>query len=77
MSKLPRLTYRELIQILRQQGCEFRREAKGSHEIWWHPAKRLYTTVPKHGGTIDTGTLRKILRDLDIDPDLVRQRPGG
>ena len=62
----PRWTYRELTAFLRTQGCEKRREAAGSHEIWWHPAKRLYTTVPRHSGTLDTGTLRKILRDLDL-----------
>ncbi len=66
MSKLPRLTYRELITALRQLGCEFRREAKGSHEIWWHPEKKLYTTIPNHSGTMDTGTVRKILDDLQV-----------
>ena len=60
------MTYRELKAFLRENDCEFRREAKGSHEIWWHPAKRLYTTVPRHSGDIDTGTLRKILSDLDL-----------
>ena len=72
MSRLPRLSYRELTTILRQLGCEFRREAKGSHEIWWRPAKRLYTTIPKHSGTIDTGTLRKILDDLDVRNEVLQ-----
>ncbi len=66
MSRLPRLTYRELTTALRQLGCEFRREAKGSHEIWWRPVKRLYTTIPNHSGTMDTGTVRKILDDLQV-----------
>ena len=29
----------------RTQGCEKRREAAGSHEIWWDPHRRLYTTI--------------------------------
>lgn len=72
MSRSPRLSYRELAAALRRCGCEFRREAQGSHEIWWRPAKRLYTTIPRHSGTIDTGTLRKILRDLDLSPEDVQ-----
>ncbi len=60
------MNYRELTAFLRQQGCEFRRRAKGSHEIWWSPEKRLYTTVPHSQGDLDTGTLKKILKDLDL-----------
>lgn len=71
------MTYRQLAAYLREQGCEFRREAKGSHEIWWHPAKRLYTTVPRHPGDVDVGTLRKILSDLELPrPRLVRRDKG-
>jgi predicted RNA binding protein YcfA (HicA-like mRNA interferase family) len=66
MSRLPRLTYRELTTALQQLGCEFRREAKESHEIWWCPAKRLYTTIPRHSGTMDTGTVKKILDGLHV-----------
>ena len=72
MSRSPRLTYRQLTNILRQLGCEFRREAKGSHEIWWRPAKRLFTTIPKHSGTMDTGTCRKILDDLDVRDEVLQ-----
>jgi predicted RNA binding protein YcfA (HicA-like mRNA interferase family) len=71
MSKLPRLTYRELTVALRQLDCEFRREAKGSHEIWWHPAKHLYTTIPNHPGTMDTGTVNKILNDLQVREQII------
>ena len=34
MSRLPTLTYRDVIVPLRQAGFEFDRQAKGSHEIW-------------------------------------------
>lgn len=61
------MNYREVTRRLKQLGCEFRREAKGSHEIWWHPLKKRYTTIPHHGNKdIAQGTLRKILRDLEI-----------
>jgi predicted RNA binding protein YcfA (HicA-like mRNA interferase family) len=51
-------------------GCALRRTAKGSHEIWWHPGRKRYTTIPHHGAKdIKTGTLKKILRDLGINAE--------
>jgi len=73
-ARVPRWTYRQLTAFLRAQGCEKRREAAGSHEIWWDPHRQLYTTIPRHGGTLDTGTLRKILRDLDIPLERIQGR---
>jgi predicted RNA binding protein YcfA (HicA-like mRNA interferase family) len=34
------MKYRELTKKLRKLGCEFVRQALGSHEIWWNPANR-------------------------------------
>jgi len=65
--------YREPKRKLRHLGCQFRRQAKGSHEIWWHPEKRLYTVIPRHPGDIAGGTLRKIMKDLALtEEDLKR-----
>jgi len=59
------MTYGELTRKLRKLGCKFRRKAKGGHEIWWHPGRKLYTTIPRHGRKdITIGTLNKILKDL-------------
>jgi predicted RNA binding protein YcfA (HicA-like mRNA interferase family) len=33
---------------LRAAGCEFRRQGKGSHEIWWSPITRRTFTVPRN-----------------------------
>ena len=38
--------YRELADILRQAGCRFERQGKGSHEIWYSPITRRAFTVP-------------------------------
>ncbi len=63
------MTYRDLTRKLRRLGCEFVRQAAGSHEIWWRPTLRRFTTVPRHGSRdIPNGTLRAILRDLAIAP---------
>ena len=64
------MNYRGLTKRLRAHGCEFVRFAAGSHEIWWNPTNRRFTTIPRHGGKdLPTGTLRAILRDLGIRKD--------
>lgn len=61
------MNYSELTRKLRRLGIEFRRQAKGSHEIWWDPKKRLYTRITNHGRQeIKKGTLARILKDLDL-----------
>lgn len=63
------MTYRILTRKLRCLGCEFVRQAPGSHEIWWRPESRLFTVIPHHGNRdLPAGTLRAILRDLGISP---------
>jgi predicted RNA binding protein YcfA (HicA-like mRNA interferase family) len=61
------MTYAELTRRLGRLGIEFRRQARGSHEIWWHPRRKLYTVIPNHPGKeIRKATLSKILRDLRL-----------
>ena len=38
----------------------------GSHEVWRHVSGRK-VTVPRHAGDMAEGTLRAILREVDID----------
>jgi len=40
--------YRRLTALLRAAGCEFRRQGKGSHEIWWSLITRRTFTVPRN-----------------------------
>lgn len=64
------MNYAEVTRRLERLGYEFRRTAKGSHEIWWHPSRKRYTTIPRHGTKdIKIGTLKKILRDLGISSE--------
>ena len=61
------MTYRILTKKLRKLGCEFLRQAPGSHEIWWNSKNRTFATIPHHRSKdIPKGTLSAILRDLDI-----------
>jgi predicted RNA binding protein YcfA (HicA-like mRNA interferase family) len=53
------MRYRELARSLRKQGCEFLRQAGGSHEIWWRPGTDMRTVIPCYPSReIPPGTLR-------------------
>jgi len=69
MGRLAGFSYREIVKRLKQSGFEFNRQAAGSHEIWFSPATRRYTTIPNHPGDMPEGTLRAILKQAGIDTD--------
>lgn len=54
---------------MKQLGFEFDRQAASSHELWFNPETRRYTTIPNHPGDMPEGTLRTILRQAGIEPD--------
>ncbi|HIH38837.1 type II toxin-antitoxin system HicA family toxin [Candidatus Woesearchaeota archaeon] len=62
MQKLPRLSGKEVITLLKKDGFEQRRQ-KGSHVILKKstPEKTFITVVPLHQ-EIDRGTLLEIIR---------------
>ena len=65
MSKLPRVTGKQLIATLARAGFSVVR-TRGSHHFLRHPDGRT-TVVPVHmGETIGPGLLTKILRDIDL-----------
>ena len=67
MGRLSGYKYRRLIKILKKFGFEFYRQAAGSHEIWFNPSTKRFTTIPNHSGDIPEGTLRAILNQAGID----------
>ncbi len=61
------MKYGELTRKLRRLGITLRRQAGGSHEIWWNAEKKRYTIIARHPTRdIRTGTLLKILKDLEL-----------
>ena len=65
MTRLPRVTGRELIAALAGAGFEVVR-VRGSHHFLRHPDGRR-TVVPAHAGeTLGPGLMSKVLRDLDF-----------
>ncbi|PIP16112.1 MAG: addiction module toxin, HicA family [bacterium (Candidatus Ratteibacteria) CG23_combo_of_CG06-09_8_20_14_all_48_7] len=69
MSRLPTLSYREVVKKLRGAGFVFDREARGSHEIWYNPHTKRRTTIPNHPGDLPKGTLRAIIREAGLTVD--------
>lgn len=68
MTRLPRLTGRELITALESVGFDDVR-VRGSHHFLRHLDGRT-TVVPVHAGeTIGPGLLAKILRDCELTRD--------
>jgi predicted RNA binding protein YcfA (HicA-like mRNA interferase family) len=70
MGKLSGFRYRDIISRLKTFGFAFDRHAAGSHEIWYNEHTNRYTTVPHHPGDMPEGTLRAILKQAGISPDL-------
>lgn len=70
MGRLAGFRYREIVRKVKACGFEFDRQAAGSHEIWFNGAKGRYRTVPNHPGDMPEGTLRAILKQAGIDPDV-------
>ena len=76
MGRLTGFRYREIVRRLKQLGFEFDRQAAGSHEIWFNPETHRYTTLPNHPGDMPEGTLRAILRQADIEPEMFLKKLG-
>ena len=66
MAKLPRPTGREMIEFLVRRGFQVVR-VRGSHHFLESEQRR--TCVPVHGKrNLKIGTLRSILRDIEMSP---------
>ena len=66
MGRLAGFKYREIKKRLKKTGFEFYRQAAGSHEIWYNPQSKRFTTIPNHSGDMPEGTLKAILKQAGI-----------
>ena len=78
MGRLSGFRYRQIVKKLKAFGFEFFRHAAGSHEIWFNPLTKKFTTIPNHSGDMPEGTLRAILKQANINTDdfLNKKMPG-
>jgi predicted RNA binding protein YcfA (HicA-like mRNA interferase family) len=68
MSKVPSLTGKDIVALLKKEGFVLERQ-RGSHVFLRHPDGRA-TVVPVHSGeVIGPGLLTKIMRDIEITKD--------
>lgn len=56
--------YRELVRLLRAAGCDFDRQGKGSHEIWYSPITKRRFSVPRN--MVKVHTANRILNDAGL-----------
>jgi len=69
MTRLPRVSGKEVVRALERAGFEVQR-VRGSHTFLKHPDGRV-TSVPVHSReTIGPGLLRSILRDVELDVEV-------
>jgi predicted RNA binding protein YcfA (HicA-like mRNA interferase family) len=67
MGKLPRPPGKEMVRFLRGQGFTVVR-VRGSHHFLERGEQ--HTSIPVHGNVVlKIGTLRAILRDIDMGPE--------
>lgn len=72
MAKLPRISGKDLLRFLQREGFTVVR-VRGSHNVLTRG--ETDTVVPVHGNrTLAIGTLRKILRDIDMTVDEFEER---
>lgn len=69
MGRLAGFRYRDIARKLKVLGFVFDRQAAGSHEIWFNPTTKRYTTVPNHSGDMPEGTLRAVLKQAGVETE--------
>ena len=71
MSRLPSLSWQQVVGALERTGFVFDRQ-KGSHMVYYHPDTNHTVVVPRHR-IIKMGTLREILREANLSREEFRK----
>ena len=74
MSRLPSLSWQQVVRALERAGFVFDRQS-GSHIVYYHPETNHTVVVPRHR-TIKMGTLREILREANLSREEFRKLLG-
>jgi predicted RNA binding protein YcfA (HicA-like mRNA interferase family) len=64
MSKLVRVSYRELASKLRRAG--YREIRTSRHPVYYLAEMDITIPVPRHAGDVPIGTLRAIVREMGL-----------
>ena len=71
MSRLPMLSWQQVVGALERVGFVFDRQ-KGRHMVYDHPDTNHTVVVPRHR-IIKMGTLREILREANLSREEFRK----
>ncbi|NQU77587.1 type II toxin-antitoxin system HicA family toxin [Candidatus Falkowbacteria bacterium] len=66
MGNFPNLNYQQLIKKLKKLGFYYKKQCKGSHELWVRDLDKATTIVPRHSGNISRTVIKGILKDLTM-----------
>ncbi len=70
MSNVPSISSIKFIRKLKKAGFVFKRQAAGSHEIWFNPITQRTVTVPNHKGKdFKKGTLVSMINDTGLSQE--------
>jgi predicted RNA binding protein YcfA (HicA-like mRNA interferase family) len=64
MPRLVRISYRELASKLKRAG--YREIRTSRHPVYYLAEKDITVPVPRHPGDVPIGTLRAIVREMDM-----------
>ncbi len=74
MTRMPRVTAKQVLTALEHDGWAVARQGKGSHLVLRHPAKPGIIPIPMHAGVmVKAGTLNSILRQAGLTIDGFRR----
>lgn len=71
MSKLPSVSARQVVAVLKRVGFVERRQ-RGSHLRMFNPKTRRQTVVPMHAGDLKRGTVHGILMQAGLSAEEFR-----
>lgn len=66
--------YRELRKLLMDNGFEYIRNGKGSHERWMNPETLVTTTLTRHSKEVSKHVERSIKQTIKRSEDLKGER---
>lgn len=72
MSKLPAVSPKKIIKILKKKGFVLDR-VKGSHHIYYHSKDKKRVVVPMHKKDLPKGTLLEILRQAGLTKEEIKK----
>ncbi len=68
MAKLPNITSKELVKILKSLGFQLD-HSTGSHFVFYNPKNKRRVVVPYHKKDLPKGTLMSIIREAGINKE--------